>query len=104
MATSTFNLMRTQITVPWSVCLNRPTITGMKELFWPWKEAVEEIIRYADSVDADVIVMATHGRSGISHVLMGSTAEQVIRKASCPVLTLKQPMLVTPRLRSDPSD
>lgn len=56
--------------------------------------AVEEIIRYADNVDADVIVMATHGRSGISHMLMGSTAEQVIRKASCPVLTLKHPMRV----------
>jgi nucleotide-binding universal stress UspA family protein len=58
-------------------------------------DAVEEIIRYADDVNADLIVMATHGRSGLSHILMGSTAEQVIRKASCPVLTLKHPMQVT---------
>jgi nucleotide-binding universal stress UspA family protein len=59
--------------------------------------AVDEIIRYADEVNADMIVMATHGRSGLSHILMGSTAEQVIRKASCPVLTLKHPMRVTSR-------
>ena len=59
-------------------------------------DAVDEIIRYADRVEADLIVMATHGRSGISHVLMGSTAEQVIRRSTCPVLSLKQPMPVTP--------
>ena len=59
--------------------------------------AVEEIIRYADEVNADMIVIATHGRSGLSHILMGSTAEQVIRKAPCPVLTLKHPMQVTSR-------
>jgi len=60
-------------------------------------DAVDEIIQFADDVNADVIVMATHGRSGLSHILMGSTAEQVIRKASCPVLTLKHPMQVTSR-------
>jgi nucleotide-binding universal stress UspA family protein len=58
-------------------------------------DAVEEIIRFAGDAGADLIVMATHGRSGLSHILMGSTAEQVIRKASCPVLTLKHPMQVT---------
>jgi universal stress protein A len=59
--------------------------------------AVDEIIRFADETHADLIIMATHGRSGLSHILMGSTAEQVIRKASCPVLTLKLPMQVTSR-------
>jgi len=58
-------------------------------------DAVEEIIRFAEEAGADLIVMATHGRGGLSHILMGSTAEQVIRKASCPVLTLKHPMQVT---------
>ena len=58
-------------------------------------DAVDEITGYADAVNADLIVMATHGRTGLSHVLMGSTAEQVIRRASCPVLTLKHPMQVT---------
>jgi universal stress protein A len=58
-------------------------------------DAVDEIIAYADEVNADLIVMATHGRTGLSHILMGSTAEQVIRRASCPVLTLKHPMQIT---------
>jgi len=57
-------------------------------------DAVDEIIRYADEVEAALIVMATHGRTGISHILMGSTAEHLIRRAPCPVLTLKQPMQV----------
>ena len=61
-------------------------------------DAVDEIIAYADEVNADLIVMATHGRTGLSHMLMGSTAEQVIRRASCPVLTLKHPMHVTSHL------
>jgi nucleotide-binding universal stress UspA family protein len=56
--------------------------------------AVDEIIRYSSDVNADLIIMATHGRSGVSHMLMGSTAEQVVRKAPCPVLTLKQPMTI----------
>jgi universal stress protein A len=63
-------------------------------------DAVEEIIAYAREANADLIVMATHGRGGLSHILMGSTAEHVIRKALCPVLTLKQPMPVT----SGPAD
>lgn len=54
-------------------------------------EAVTKIIQYAEDVNADLIVMATHGRTGVSHVLLGSVAEQVVRKATCPVLTLKQP-------------
>jgi nucleotide-binding universal stress UspA family protein len=57
-------------------------------------DAVDEIIGFAEERGADLIVMATHGRTGLSHMLMGSTAERVIRKASCPVLTLKQPMQV----------
>ncbi|MGD8413920.1 MAG: universal stress protein [Candidatus Latescibacterota bacterium] len=60
-------------------------------------DAVEEITGLADELEADLIVMATHGRGGLSHILMGSTAEQVIRKAPCPVLTLKMPMQVTSR-------
>ena len=48
-----------------------------------------EIIAYAREVDVDLIVLATHGRGGLSHVLMGSTAEKVVRKAPCPVLTVR---------------
>jgi nucleotide-binding universal stress UspA family protein len=47
-----------------------------------------EIIRYAKEQDIDLIVVGTHGRSGLSHVLLGSVAERVVRKAPCPVLTV----------------
>ena len=47
-----------------------------------------EIIRYARDNDIDMIVMGTHGRTGLAHMLMGSVAEKVVRKAPCPVLTV----------------
>ena len=50
-----------------------------------------EICTYAEEKQIDLIVIATHGRSGISHALMGSTAEKVVRKAPCPVLTVRDP-------------
>ena len=48
-----------------------------------------EIIRYAKEKDIDLIVMGTHGRSGLAHVVLGSVAEKVVRKAPCPVLTVR---------------
>jgi universal stress protein A len=48
-----------------------------------------EIIRKLEAMKADLVVMGTHGRSGISHALMGSVAEKVVRKAPCPVLTVR---------------
>ena len=45
-----------------------------------------EIIRFAREKPYDLIVIATHGRSGLAHVLMGSVAEKVVRKSPCPVL------------------
>ena len=50
-----------------------------------------EIIRYAREHEIDLIVMGTHGRGLIAHVLMGSVAEKVVRKAPCPVLTVRHP-------------
>lgn len=50
-----------------------------------------EIVGYAKDHSIDLIVMASHGRSGISRLLMGSVAEGVMRKAPCPVLIVKQP-------------
>jgi universal stress protein A len=50
----------------------------------------EGIVRVAQDERADLIVIGTHGRSGLSRVLMGSVAEAVMRRASCPVLTIKQ--------------
>ncbi len=49
-----------------------------------------EIVRTADEEAADLIVMSTHGRTGVSHLVIGSTAEKVTRYATCPVLTVKQ--------------
>lgn len=47
------------------------------------------ILELAEREHADLIVMATHGRTGLFRVLMGSVAEEVVRKAKCPVLTVK---------------
>jgi nucleotide-binding universal stress UspA family protein len=47
------------------------------------------IIGVAVSTKADLIVMATHGRTGISHFVLGSVAERVVREAPCPVLTIR---------------
>ena len=50
-----------------------------------------EILRYAAENEIDLIVMGTHGRGGVSHMLLGSIAEKVVRRAPCPVLTVRQP-------------
>jgi universal stress protein A len=48
-----------------------------------------EIVRYARKQEIDLIVLATHGRSGLAHVLIGSVAENVVRTAPCAVLTVR---------------
>ncbi len=48
-----------------------------------------EIVRYAKENEIDMIVLGTHGRGGLAHMLMGSVAEKVVRKAPCPVLTVR---------------
>jgi len=53
----------------------------------PWRE----IVSFAREQKMDLIVLATHGLSGLSHALYGSTAEKIIRKAHCPVLTVRHP-------------
>jgi nucleotide-binding universal stress UspA family protein len=50
-----------------------------------------EIVRYAKDFDIDLIVMGTHGRGFVAHMLMGSVAEKVVRRAPCPVLTVRHP-------------
>jgi nucleotide-binding universal stress UspA family protein len=49
----------------------------------------EVIVETAKARKADLIVMATHGRGGLSHLLMGSVTEKVVRSAPCPVLTIR---------------
>lgn len=50
-----------------------------------------EIIAYARQKQIDLIVMGTHGRGAIAHMLLGSTTEKVVRKASCAVMTVRSP-------------
>jgi nucleotide-binding universal stress UspA family protein len=50
-----------------------------------------EIIRYAKAQSIDIIVIGTHGRGPIAHMLLGSVAEKVVRKSPCPVLTVRDP-------------
>jgi nucleotide-binding universal stress UspA family protein len=54
-------------------------------------QAASMIVRVADEIHADLIVLGTHGRTGLSRVLMGSVAEQVVRRAGCAVVTVKMP-------------
>jgi nucleotide-binding universal stress UspA family protein len=54
--------------------------------------AASVILQTAREIGADLIVMGTHGRTGLRRLLMGSVAEKVVRKASCPVLTVRTPM------------
>jgi nucleotide-binding universal stress UspA family protein len=49
------------------------------------------IVEYAKQADVDLIIMGTHGRGAVAHLLMGSVAERVVRTAPCPVLTVRHP-------------
>jgi len=49
------------------------------------------LVQFAEEQNVDVIVMGTHGRTGLSRLLMGSVAESIVGRAKCPVLTLRQP-------------
>jgi len=66
----------------------------------PW----QEIIAVAQEIRADLIILATHGRTGLSHVLLGSVAERVIRHAPCPVLVcgIRNGILSRPRPTPSP--
>jgi universal stress protein A len=54
-------------------------------------DPAEAILQTADAESVDLIVLGTHGRRGLTRLLMGSVAEAVVRRANCPVLTVKQP-------------
>ena len=60
-------------------------------------EPANEILRYAKSANIDLIVMGTHGRTGVSRWVMGSVAEKVVRGALCAVLTVKAANPPAPR-------
>jgi nucleotide-binding universal stress UspA family protein len=58
-------------------------------------DAAAQILRMAYETQCDVIVLGTHGRTGLSRLAMGSAAEQVLRRAPCPVVTVKAPVPAT---------
>ncbi len=56
-----------------------------------WGDPVIGIVNYAREHDIDLVVISTHGRTGLRHVLLGSVAERIVREAPCPVLTVRDP-------------
>lgn len=73
-----------------------PTETCLKE-----GDPATEILGVAKEKHCDLIVMGTHGRTGLTRLLMGSVTEDVLRKASCPVLTVKNPGVGVDSERTD---
>ena len=54
-----------------------------------WGKPFQEIVKAAQELKADLIVVSTHGRTGLKHVYLGSTAEQVVRHAKCTVVVAR---------------
>lgn len=73
---------RFEAVTPQGVKFQRQFIVGLP---------ADELVQYASENEIDLVVMGTHGRTGLSRLLMGSVAEAVLRRAPCPVLTIKQP-------------
>ena len=65
------------------------TVSGQTSLHVAIGIPFVEIVRYAREKDADLIVMGSHGRTGIAHLMIGSVAEHVVRKATCSVLVVR---------------
>ncbi len=59
------------------------------ERIWKHGDPVSSILEFADAKDCDLVVMGTHGRGVVGHMLVGSVAERVVRKSKCPVLTVR---------------
>lgn len=69
-----------------SIRADRTTVRALTRLGRPYVEITEA----ARELHADLIILATHGHTGLKHVLLGSTAERVVRHAPCPVLTVRE--------------
>ncbi len=61
-----------------------------------WGDPVEEILEYVDEGDIDLIAMTTHGRTGLKRWVLGSVAENVLRRAAVPVLMVRAPDQLSP--------
>lgn len=63
---------------------------------------VSTIVKYADAWGADLVVVGSHGRTGVGHALLGSVAERITRAASCAVLVVKRPAATKKGTRTSP--
>lgn len=75
-------LLKDVLKPEWGTPTSRTTVVR-------WGTPAESIVDYASECGADLLVIATHGRTGLSHVLLGSVAERIVREAPCPVLTVR---------------
>jgi nucleotide-binding universal stress UspA family protein len=80
-----------------------PTGSGGVEHRLEQGDPAAEIVRVAEELPADFIVLGTHGRTGLLRLLMGSVAEEVVRKAPCPVLTIRVPLRAVPADQESPA-
>lgn len=68
----------------------KPTVAGVEASYVvEYGMPSDRIVEYANNHDIDLIVIGTHGRTGLKRILMGSVAEAVVRRAECPVLAIK---------------
>lgn len=73
------------------VCDEDRAVLGARTVLRVSATPALEIVTYAREADVDLIVIGTHGRGAMAHLLMGSVAERVVRTAPCPVLTVRNP-------------
>lgn len=73
-------------------CLGRLTDLASSDTVIVSGIPYDEIIAFADKENVSLIVLGTHGRAGLDHLLFGSTAERVVRRSRCPVMTIRPPV------------
>ena len=74
-----------------ALCERRPDCKPPRiEIHTSMGDPATKIVELAADIDADLIVLATHGRRGLKHFLMGSVSEKVVRTAGCPVMVLRE--------------
>ena len=87
--------LEAEITNSMQAYLERVTAAGLEgEIAVVHGVPFQEILETAKTQQVDLIVMGTHGRTGLAHVFLGSVAEKVVRLAPCPVLVVRQPTIV----------
>jgi nucleotide-binding universal stress UspA family protein len=85
--------LEAEITSTLDTTLTKVTAAGLKgDTLLVHGVPFHEIVDAAQRRHADLIIMGTHGRTGLTHIFLGSVAEKVVRLAPCPVLVVRQPV------------